>query len=64
MTEQKRRRFIAGAICPSCKSQDSIFIQYLEDDNHRRYIECVNCKFRENEPKAPAQTVKWRKKYE
>ena len=38
-------QFIAGAICPSCKAQDTIAIN-TEDD----LIYCVKCDFKENRP--------------
>ena len=44
-------RFIAGAICPSCKEQDKIAIS--PDDNT---IYCLNCDFKEHRPKGPSKT--------
>ena len=44
-------RFIAGAICPSCKEQDKIAIS--PDDNT---IYCLNCDFKEHRPKGPSET--------
>jgi len=41
-------RFIAGAVCPSCKEQDKIAIS--PDDNT---IYCINCDFKEHRPKDP-----------
>lgn len=38
-------QFIAGAVCPSCKVQDTIAIN-TEDD----LIYCVKCDFKENRP--------------
>lgn len=38
-------QFIAGAVCPSCKAQDTIAIN-TEDD----LIYCVKCNFKENRP--------------
>ena len=38
-------QFIAGAVCPSCKAQDTIAIN-TEDD----LIYCVKCDFKENRP--------------
>ena len=39
-------RFIAGAVCPSCKAQDKIAI--TPDD---KTIYCLNCDFKEKKPK-------------
>ena len=44
-------RFIAGAVCPSCKEQDKIAIS--PDDNT---IYCLNCDFKEHRPKALNET--------
>ena len=44
---KKLVQFIAGAVCPSCKAQDTIAIN-AEDDQ----IYCVNCDFKENRPKS------------
>ncbi len=41
-------RFIAGAICPSCKMPDKIAL--TPDDNK---IYCLNCSFEESRPEAP-----------
>ena len=39
-------QFIAGAICPECKSQDTIALNPADDE-----IYCVNCDFVEKRPK-------------
>ena len=44
---KKLVQFIAGAVCPSCKVQDTIAIN-AEDDQ----IYCVKCDFKENRPKS------------
>ena len=44
-------RFIAGAVCPSCKEQDKIAIS--PDDNT---IYCLNCDFKEHRQKGPSET--------
>ena len=38
-------QFIAGAICPECKSQDTIALNPADDE-----IYCVNCDFVEKRP--------------
>lgn len=35
-----KKRFIAGAVCPNCKSQDSLML-YLENSVEK--VECVDC---------------------
>ena len=44
---KKLVQFIAGAICPSCKEQDTIAINANDDQ-----IYCVKCDFTEFRPKA------------
>ena len=39
-------QFIAGAVCPNCKSQDTIALNPSDDD-----IYCVKCDFVEKRPK-------------
>lgn len=51
------RRFIAGARCPQCEQQDTLFVTELDAGNRAR--ECVRCGFRdtlENLPTAPPAT--------
>ena len=35
-----KKRFIAGAVCPKCKAQDSLLLFF---DNGVERIECVDC---------------------
>ena len=44
MVFSNKRRFIAGAICPTCKRQDTIMV-FHEDD--KDWQACVKCAFRE-----------------
>ena len=39
-------QFIAGAVCPNCKSQDTIALHPSDDE-----IYCVKCDFVEKRPK-------------
>tara|TARA_B100001029_G_scaffold98485_1_gene80991 strand:+ start:705 stop:914 length:210 start_codon:yes stop_codon:yes gene_type:complete len=39
-------QFIAGAVCPNCKSQDTIALNPSDDE-----IYCVKCDFVEKRPK-------------
>ena len=38
-------QFIAGAVCPNCKSQDTIALNPSDDE-----IYCVKCDFKDNRP--------------
>jgi len=42
-------QFIAGAVCPECKSLDTIAINANDDE-----IYCVKCEFKEKRPADPA----------
>jgi uncharacterized metal-binding protein (TIGR02443 family) len=46
---QKRKRFIAGAICPVCKQQDTIMV-YFEQEIEQ--IACVACDYHDRRPEA------------
>lgn len=37
-----KKRFIAGAICPACKAQDTVKMYRIDDTDYR---ECVACDF-------------------
>lgn len=41
---ERKRRFIAGAVCPRCAEMDKI-VMYSEEDKDFR--ECVSCGFKE-----------------
>ncbi|PKI03313.1 MULTISPECIES: YheV family putative zinc ribbon protein [Alteromonadaceae] len=55
MSNKNRKRFIAGATCPSCKSQDSLML-YFEHNVEK--LACVKCDFKETQtdPKVAAAT--------
>ncbi len=38
-----KRRFIAGAICPSCREMDRLFV---DADDAGPFFECVSCGYR------------------
>lgn len=42
-----KRRFIAGAKCPRCQTQDSIVMLTSSDDE---WIECIDCNYSEQRP--------------
>ena len=44
MVVRAKKRFIAGAVCPSCNQMDTVVV-YLEDEQSVR--ECVRCGYRD-----------------
>lgn len=44
MSYSKKKRFVAGAICPRCEALDKIVVYSLEGKNYR---ECVACDFKD-----------------
>ena len=50
---QRKKQFIAGAICPDCSEQDSLV---LYPDNQD--IECVSCGFKQSPSQRDEQTNK------
>ena len=45
-----RKRFIAGAVCPSCGAQDRLVVEETPDHKRRR---CVNCGFTDTNASEP-----------
>lgn len=43
-TERAKKRFIAGAVCPSCKTQDSVYVALMPDGEQ---VACVSCDYLE-----------------
>lgn len=43
----KRRRFIAGAVCPECRVVDRMVVVTSGTDSQR---ECVQCGYHDNQP--------------
>lgn len=48
----KRKRFIAGAVCPSCQKQDTIFVF---KENGVEKSECISCGFQMTQPEDEVQ---------
>ena len=46
MTNKNRRRFIAGATCPSCKATDTIMLYF---ENNLEKLKCVECDYQETQ---------------
>ncbi|WP_018691404.1 YheV family putative zinc ribbon protein [Algicola sagamiensis] len=53
MSRQKKR-FIAGATCPSCQAMDTIEL-YLE--NNVETIHCVQCHYKKQQPDDATQAA-------
>ncbi|MBC3765941.1 YheV family putative zinc ribbon protein [Neptunicella marina] len=47
MSNRIKKRFIAGAVCPKCKAQDSIML-FFQDNIEQ--LECVQCGYHESQP--------------
>ena len=48
-----KKRFIAGAVCPKCKSMDSIML-FME--NNVEKIQCTQCDYQETQSSAEVQS--------
>ncbi|KHS97768.1 hypothetical protein RC90_10845 [Pectobacterium brasiliense] len=46
-----RKRFIAGAVCPTCQAQDTLAVG-REDDVE--VVVCVKCGYRQSQTEEPA----------
>ena len=46
MSNRQRKRFIAGATCPKCKSLDTIMLYF---ENNVEKIRCTNCDYAESQ---------------
>ncbi|MDP5041051.1 YheV family putative zinc ribbon protein [Flavobacterium sp. W21_SRS_FM6] len=46
MVNKIKKRFVAGAVCPKCKAQDSIMLYF---ENNVEKIECVHCDYHESQ---------------
>ncbi|MFD2096637.1 YheV family putative zinc ribbon protein [Corallincola platygyrae] len=42
-----KKRFIAGAVCPQCNSQDTIMV-LIDGDNEK--VACANCDYEQAKP--------------
>ena len=48
-----KKRFIAGAVCPKCKSMDSIML-FME--NNVEKIQCTQCDYQETQSSTEVQS--------
>ena len=46
MSNKNRKRFIAGATCPLCKSLDSLMLFF---ENNVEKLACVKCDYKETQ---------------
>ena len=46
MEKKIKKRFVAGATCPSCKSLDTIMLYF---ENNVEKLACVNCDYTESQ---------------
>jgi uncharacterized metal-binding protein (TIGR02443 family) len=46
MTNKTKKRFIAGATCPTCKSIDTLMLYY---ENNVEKLACVSCDYQETQ---------------
>lgn len=46
MTKRKKKRFIAGAVCPSCKTSDSLMLYF---ENNVEKLACVKCDYQDSQ---------------
>ncbi|ACS84192.1 MULTISPECIES: YheV family putative zinc ribbon protein [Musicola] len=44
-----RKRFIAGAVCPQCHSQDTLAVGREDEQD---VVVCVRCGYRQRQPEA------------
>lgn len=49
-----KKRFIAGAICPQCQTEDRLVVEENDGACIRR---CVSCGFTDDQPSAPSVTL-------
>lgn len=47
---QAKKQFIAGAVCPACKSIDTVLLHSYPDDAKSEMLECVACGYQETRP--------------
>lgn len=52
-----KRRFIAGAVCPSCEEMDKVV---MFDADGKRWRECVACGFKDALIEQPQEELKTR----
>ncbi|WP_166422554.1 YheV family putative zinc ribbon protein [Paraglaciecola sp. 20A4] len=46
MTTKIKKRFIAGATCPQCKSMDTLMLYF---ENNVEKMECIKCHYQQTQ---------------
>lgn len=46
MTKKTKKRFIAGATCPSCKKLDTLMLYF---ENNVEKLACVSCDYQDSQ---------------
>lgn len=54
MDKKQRKRFIAGAVCPECKKQDTLML-YFEHNIEK--MECVSCGYHQSQAKSDVKVA-------
>lgn len=52
MQKKLKKRFIAGAVCPECKAQDTLML-YME--NNVEKVSCVVCSYEKSQVEAQVE---------
>ncbi|GAC16321.1 YheV family putative zinc ribbon protein [Aliiglaciecola lipolytica] len=55
MTKKTKKRFVAGAICPKCKAQDTIMLFF---ENNVEKLACVECDYTESQVEKQVDSAK------
>ncbi|MDO6694376.1 YheV family putative zinc ribbon protein [Aliiglaciecola sp. 3_MG-2023] len=55
MTNKTKKRFVAGAICPNCKAQDTIMLFF---ENNVEKLACVKCDYTESQTEQQVDSAK------
>ncbi|MFT4993790.1 MAG: putative metal-binding protein (TIGR02443 family) [Paraglaciecola sp.] len=48
MTNKIKKRFVAGAVCPKCKTMDTLMLYF---ENNVEKLQCVSCDYSKSQTK-------------
>ncbi len=48
MSDKQKKRFIAGAVCPTCSEMDTLMLFWRDNVEQ---VECVRCGYHKTRPK-------------
>jgi uncharacterized metal-binding protein (TIGR02443 family) len=54
MSNKNRKRFIAGATCPTCKSLDTLMLYF---ENNVEKLACVKCDYKDTQAQAEIKSA-------